>query len=135
MANKIEAIEDIGLAYSIKLRNAGVKTVEGLLQTGKDKTGRTLLAKASGIDERLLLKWVHIADLFRVKGIGSETSELLEAAGVDTVKELRNRNPENLLQALVEFNRKKKLVRRVPSAAQVVDFIECAKTLDPLVTH
>lgn len=135
MANKIEAIEGIGLAYSIKLRKAGVTTVEGLLQTGKDKTGRTQLAKATGIDESLLLKWVNIADLFRVKGIGSETSELLEAAGVDTVKELRNRNPENLLHALVELNREKKLVRRVPSAAQVVGFIEHAKTLDPQVTH
>jgi predicted flap endonuclease-1-like 5' DNA nuclease len=135
MANKIEAIEGIGTSYAIKLRKAGIKSVEGLLKTGHNKSGRKTLAGSSGIDEQKILKWVNMADLFRIKGVGSETSELLEAAGIDTVKELRNRRADNLHATLVEVNKSKKLVRRVPSTSQVVSFVDYAKKLDPMVSH
>ncbi|MGI9294580.1 MAG: DUF4332 domain-containing protein, partial [Pseudomonadales bacterium] len=85
--------------------------------------------------ESQLLKWANMADLMRISGVGEEYSELLEAAGVDTVKELRNRNAENLTAAMAATNEQKKLVRSVPSAAQVTKWVEQAKTLDPLITH
>ena len=92
----ISSIEGIGPKFSEKLAEAGVKTTEKLLEAGASKSGRKKLAEASGIDEKKILRWVNMADLFRIKGVGEEFSDLLEAAGVDTVKELRNRNAENL---------------------------------------
>jgi len=132
---KISDIEGIGPAMSSKLEAAGIKTVEGLLKAACDKKGRTALASESGIDASKILKWVNMADLFRIKGVGEEYSELLEAAGVDTVKELRNRNAENLHAKMEEVNAAKSLVRQLPSAGTVVKWVDHAKTLDPMVSH
>jgi predicted flap endonuclease-1-like 5' DNA nuclease len=135
MAKSIDAIEGIGPVFKEKLAKAGVKTVEGLLQHGAAKSGRKKIADASGIDEGKILDWVNMADLFRIKGIASQFAELLKAAGVDTVKELRNRNAENLHAALVKTNAEKKLTRAIPALSRVEDFVAQAKALDPVVTH
>ena len=135
MAKKITEIEGIGPAYQEKLALAGVKTVEGLLEAGASKAGRKKIAEESGLDESRILVWVNMADLFRIKGVASQFAELLKAAGVDTVKELRNRNAENLHAKLVEVQEEKKITRSVPALSQVEDFIEQAKKLEPLVTY
>ncbi|MGB3464058.1 MAG: DUF4332 domain-containing protein [Cyclobacteriaceae bacterium] len=132
---KVSDIEGIGPANEKKLNDAGIKTVSGLLKMCCDKKGRKSVAEASGIDESQLLKWANFADLYRIKGVGSEYSELLEAAGVDTVKELRNRNAENLHAKMAEVNSAKKLVRQLPALSRVQDFVEQAKGLDPVITH
>lgn len=132
---KVSDIEGIGPANEAKLDKAGIKTVNGLLKMCCDKKGRKSVAEASGVDESQLLKWANIADLYRIKGVGSEYSELLEAAGVDTVKELRNRNAENLHAKMAEVNTAKKLVRQLPALSRVQDFVEQAKGLDPVITH
>lgn len=135
MAYKIDEIEGIGPMLASKLANAGVKTVEQLLEAGATKSGRKKLAEATGIDEGKLLTWVNMADLFRIKGIGQEYSELLEAAGVDTVKELRTRNAANLHAKMEEVNEKKKLTRALPALKTVEGWIEYASTLDAKVTY
>jgi len=135
MAKKIKEIEGIGPVFAEKLGNAGVLTVESLLEKGASRSGRKAISEASGIDEGKVLNWVNKADLFRIKGIGPQFSELLEAAGVDTVKELSNRNAENLYQKLVEVQAEKKITRAVPALKQVTNFIEQAKTLPPVVTY
>lgn len=135
MAKKITEIEGIGPVFEEKLAGAGVKTVEGLLDAGATKAGRKKLAADSGLDEGKILDWVNMADLFRIKGIASQFAELLKAAGVDTVKELRNRNAENLHAKLVEVQEEKKITRTVPALSQVTDFVEQAKALDPIVTY
>lgn len=132
---KIIDIEGIGPVYAEKLTNAGVKTVEGLLETGATKKGRKELAEATGIDESRILRWVNMADLFRIKGVGEEYADLLEAAGVDTVKELATRRPDNLTAKMAEVNEAKKLVRSVPAQTMVEKWVAEAKTLEPLVTH
>lgn len=135
MGKTITMIEGIGEVYKGKLAQAGVSTVEGLLEKGASKSGRKSLAEASGIDEGKILDWVKMADLFRISGIGSQFAELLKAAGVDTVKELRNRNAENLHAALTKTQEEKGLTKVVPALSKIEDFISQAKTLDPLVTH
>lgn len=137
MANyKISDIEGIGPAYQEKLKKTNVKSVNALLKAGASKAGRKELAQVSGIDETLILKWVNMADLYRVKGVGSEYSELLEKAGVDTVKELRNRNAENLHAKMKEVNSEgRALVRQLPGLKVVQKWVEEAKKLDPMVTY
>lgn len=135
MAKKIIEIEGIGPVFAEKLNKAGVLTVEGLLEKGASRAGRKAIAEESGVDESKILNWVNKADLFRIKGIGPQYSELLEAAGVDTVKELRNRNAENLHSKLVEVQAEKKVTRAVPALKQVNKFIEQAKNLPPVVTY
>jgi predicted flap endonuclease-1-like 5' DNA nuclease len=133
---KIEDIEGIGPVYGEKLRSAGVTTVEHLLEKGSDRKGRQNLADGTGLDPSLVLTWVNMADLFRVKGIGGEYAELLKKSGVDTVKELKNRNPENLLAKMTEINSAgKPLVRSLPTLAAVQSWIEQAKEFDPIVTY
>ncbi len=132
---KISDIEGIGPKYAKILNKAGIKSVAGMLKACCDKKGRNAKAKETGLDAKQLLKWANMADLYRVKGVGSEYSELLEAAGVDTVKELRNRKPENLHAKMVEVNTKKKLVRQLASAKMVTKWVANAKTLDPVITH
>ena len=134
MAN-VSEIEGIGPVYAAKLEANGIKTVAALLEAGASKKGRDKIAEETGIDYSRILKWVNMADLFRIKGVGEEYSELLEAAGVDTVKELRNRNPENLHAKMMEVNEEKKLVRALPAASQVASWVEHAKTLEPMVSH
>lgn len=135
MAKKIVEIEGIGPVFAEKLSTAGVLTVENLLEKGASRAGRKAIAEESGVDESKILNWVNKADLFRIKGIGPQFSELLEAAGVDTVKELRNRNAENLHAKLVEVQAEKKITRAVPALKQVVKFIDQAKNLPPVVTY
>lgn len=135
MAKKITEIEGIGSVFAEKLAGAGVTTVEGLLETGASKAGRKKLAADSGIDEGKILDWVNMADLFRIKGIGSQFSELLKAAGVDTVKELKNRNAENLLAKLTEVQAATGKTKAVPALSQIAGYIEQAKELDQIVTH
>ncbi len=135
MAKKVAEIEGIGPVYAEKLSKAGVLTVEGLLEKGASRTGRKNMAEESGIDESKILNWVNKADLFRIKGVGPQFSELLEAAGVDTVKELKNRNPENLHAKLVEVQAEKKITRAVPALKQVIKFVDQAKNLPPIVTY
>ncbi|AFL85337.1 hypothetical protein Belba_2804 [Belliella baltica DSM 15883] len=135
MSKTISEIEGIGPVFKEKLGNAGITTVEALLSKGASKKGRKEIAEASGIDEGKILDWVNMADLFRIKGVASQFAELLKATGVDTVKELRTRNPENLHKALTEKNAEKNLTRVVPALSQVEGFINQAKELEPLVTH
>ena len=131
----IEEIEGIGPAYAEKLRAAGVPSVEVLLEKGATPEGRGALGEETGIDAVRILRWLNHADLMRVDGIGPEFAELLEAAGVDSVPELAQRNVDNLVTALAETNEARSLVRRVPSAAEVTDWIEQAKALPRLVAH
>ena len=135
MTNKLESIEGIGRNYATTLRQAGVKSCEDLLAQGQTKHGRQLISAKCGISEALILKWVNMADLFRVKGIASQYSQLLEVAGVDTVKELRNRNADNLVAKLKEINKTKFLVRKTPSMTQVRNWIEQTKSLPPAITY
>ena len=132
----VTEIEGIGEVYAAKLQQAGIKTVNTILEKGKTARGRKALTAETGIDAKLILKWVNMADLFRVKGIGKEYSELLEKAGVDTVKELRNRNPENLMAKMQEVNAAgRQLVKSLPAPKTVASWVEAAKTLDPQVTY
>lgn len=135
MAYQIEEIEGIGPVYGAKLKEIGITTTEQLLEQGASKKGRAELADKTGISETLILTWTNHADLFRVKGIASQFSELLEAAGVDTVKEFKHRVPENLHAKLEEVNAKKKLSGRVPSVKELTDMIEYAKTLEAKMTY
>lgn len=134
MAN-VKDIEGVGEALAAKLAEAGVKTVEGLLEVGGTKKGRAELAESTGISEKLILKFVNHADLFRLNGVGPQMAEILEAAGVDSVAELAQRNAANLTVKLAEVNEAKNLVNRVPSESEVTKWIEEAKTLPKAVTH
>ncbi len=135
MSRRIESIEGIGPSYSSRLADAGCHTVGKFLELGATKRGREQLAETTGLGETLLLKWINMADLFRVNGVGSEYAELLEAAGVDTVKELRNRNADNLASRMAAVNREKKLCRAVPGAKTVERWVAHAKTLPPMVEY
>jgi predicted flap endonuclease-1-like 5' DNA nuclease len=128
-------IEGIGDRYAAMLKSAGVVTTDKLLETCATPKGRKSLAEASGISETLILEWTNLADLFRIKGIGEEYSDLLEEAGVDTVMELAQRNPENLLAKMTEVNEAKKLVRRMPVLTQVTDWVEQAKKLPRVIEY
>ena len=135
MAYKIEEIEGIGPAFGKKLSDAGIATTDDLLKACAASAGRKATAEKTGLNESLLLKWANMADLMRINGVGSEYSELLEAAGVDTVKELRNRNGDNLAAKMADVNQQKNLTRTVPSATTVNQWVEQAKALDPLITY
>ena len=135
MSYKIQEIEGIGPAYAEKLAAAEIDTTEELLKLCCDAKGRKATAEKTGVSESQLLKWANMADLMRISGIGSEFSELLEAAGVDTVKELRNRNAGNLAVKMAEVNEAKNLVRRPPSASVVTDWVAQAKKLPAVVTY
>jgi len=118
-----------------KLRKNGVRTTDALLRVASTKSGRRSLAGKTKLSERDVLGWVNRADLMRVKGIGPEYADLLEVAGVDTVKELRARNPQNLLEAMTELNARKRLVRRLPTSGMVDDWVVAAKDLNPMVKY
>jgi predicted flap endonuclease-1-like 5' DNA nuclease len=135
MSYKIEEIEGIGPVYAGKLEVADIRTTDDLLKQCCDPGGRKAVASSTGLNESQLLKWANLADLMRISGIGSEYSELLEAAGVDTVKELRNRVAANLAARMAEVNAARKLTRTVPSEKVVSGWIEQARTLDPLISH
>ena len=135
MTYKIIDIQGIGPGYAEKLIGIGIETVDQLLEKGADAKGRQAIEDATGIRHDLVLTWVNHADLFRVKGVGPQFAELLEAAGVDTVKELRNRNAANLAAKMLEVNEEKHLCRRTPVEKEVAKFIELAKELEPKVSH
>ena len=135
MIYKIIDIQGIGPVYAEKLTAIGIETVDQLLEKGADAKGRQAIEEATGIRHDLVLTWVNHADLFRVKGVGPQFSELLEAAGVDTVKELRNRNAANLAAKMAEVNEAKHLCRRTPVEKEVAKFIAIAKELEPKVTY
>ncbi len=128
-------VEGIGESYAKKLLKVGIKTVEKLLEEGATPKGRKGIAEKAGIAESLVLEWVNHVDLFRIKGVASEYSDLLEEAGVDTVVELANRNPANLFKMLEETNKKKELVRKLPTEAQVKNWVEQAKKLPRVVSY
>ena len=134
MANVAE-IEGVGTAYAQKLQASGVRTVESLLDQGATPRGRRSIAEKSGIAEPMILKWVNHVDLFRIKGVAGEYAELLEAAGVDTVPELAQRNATNLHAKMVELNEKKHLVRRLPTEPELHRWIDEAKTLPRNVSY
>lgn len=135
MAYKITDIEGIGPAFGAKLEAAGIKNTDQLLEAAGAAKGRKDLAARSEISETLILKWVNHADLMRISGIGPQFAELLEAAGVDTVKELRHRNAANLAAKMSEINEQKNLTNGSVSESQAAGWIEQAKTLDPKVSH
>ena len=132
---KIIEVEGIGKVYAQKLIGAGIATTEALLEMGATPKGRKEIAEKTGVGEALILKWVNHVDLFRIKGVASEYSDLLEAGGVDTVPELAQRKAENLYKKLVEVNAAKKLVRKMPVQSQVADWIEQAKQLPRILTY
>ena len=135
MSYKIIDIQGIGPVYAEKLIAVGIETVDDLLAKGADAKGRKALEEETGIRHDLILTWVNHADLFRVKGVGPQFAELLEASGVDTVKELRNRNAANLAAKMLEVNEEKHLCRRTPVEKEVAKYIELAKGLDVVVTY
>lgn len=132
---KLEEVEGIGPAYAEKLHAAGIASMEALLKAGATAKGRKELAEASGIAGKLILEWVNHVDLFRVKGIGSEYSDLLEEAGVDTIPELAQRRPDNLHAKMVEVNAAKELVRQLPSLKMVESWVEQAKSLPRIIEY
>lgn len=132
---KLEEIEGIGEVYIGKLKTAGVDTVEELLKAGAGPKGRDDLEQKTGISHKLILEWVNHADLIRVDGVGAEYADLLEEAGIDTVPELATRNPERLHAKLMEVNEAKKLVRRLPTVAQVTAWVECAKGMPRIINY
>jgi predicted flap endonuclease-1-like 5' DNA nuclease len=135
MKYKVEKIEGIGPTYGAKLEAFGIKTTDDLLEKCSNPKGRKETSEKTGIKEAAILKWANMADLMRISGIGEEYSELLEAAGVDTVKELKHRNPENLAAKMKEINDEKKLTRAVPSPKEVTRWVEQAKSLEPKLTY
>jgi len=132
---KLTKIEGVGEFYAQKLQEADVRTTQALLEKGASPQGRQEIAEKTGISGTLILEWVNHVDLFRIKGVGEEYADLLEEAGVDTVPELAQRNPEHLYQKMVAVNQEKKLVRRLPTQAQVSDWIEQAKQLPRVITY
>lgn len=135
MSYPIIDIEGIGPVMADKLKAADIATTEALLEAAKTPKGRKDLAEKTGIDEQRILKWANMADLMRIKGVAEEYSELLEAAGVDTVKELKTRVAAHLTQKMAEVNEAKKLVRALPSESMVEKWIEQAKELPPTLTY
>lgn len=135
MSYKIIDVEGIGDVYAAKLTAIGINTVEELLEKGKKPAGRAELAEKTGISSKLILTWCNHADLMRVNGVGPQFSELLEAAGVDTVKEFRHRSAENLCAQMNEINEAKHLVGRVPAVAELQKMIDQAKELEPMMEY
>lgn len=132
---RILDVEGIGPVYRQKLSAIGITTTQKLLKRGSTPKGRQELAQKTGISEKLILEWVNHADLFRIKGVAEEYSDLLEEAGVDTVVELAQRNPDNLHAKLVEVNNEKALVRQLPSKGQVADWVQQAKIMPRMIHY
>ena len=135
MTYKIIDIQGIGPVYAEKLIAAGIETVDQLLEKGKTRKGRKELEDATEIAGKLILTWVNHADLFRIKGVGPQFSELLEASGVDTVKELQHRVAANLVAKMQEVNAEKNLTKVVPTEVMVQKMIDQAKELPPMVEY
>ena len=135
MSKNIQQIEGIGPKYAELLKQQGIDTTDKLLEAGGERSGRRALAEKTSIHESRILKWVNMCDLFRIKGVAGQFAELLEGAGVDTIKELRHRNPDNLALQMSEVNEARHLCKASPSANMVAEWIAQAKKLEPMVTH
>ncbi|WMX16205.1 MULTISPECIES: DUF4332 domain-containing protein [unclassified Aureispira] len=135
MNKHIIDIEGIGPKYAEKLNAVGITTIDELLDKGSTPSGRQDLEQSTGIDKKRILDWIGMADLYRINGVGKQFAELLKVTGVDTVKELKMRRPENLCEALEKTNETKKLTRAVPSLPQVKDWIQQAKILEARLTY
>ncbi len=132
---KLIDVEGIGPVFSGKLKMAGITNVTALLDMGSTPKGRKTIAEKAGISDALVLTWVNHVDLFRINGVGEEYSDLLERSGVDTVVELAQRNAENLFEKMVSVNEEKKLVRKLPTLAQVKSWVTQAKKLPRVVNY
>lgn len=135
MSYPISTIEEIGVDEVTALKSVGIRTTDGLLEAAKSPKGRKLLAASAKLDEKKLLRWANIADKLRIKGMGKEYAGLLREAGVDTVKELKYRNPAKLAQTMAEANKKRKLVRFLPSEKLVTRWVEHARKLPQKITY
>ena len=135
MSYPITDIEGIGPAYAERLKSMRIRTTSRLLEEAKSPRGRKALAEKTGVEASRILKWANMADMMRIKGVGEEYSELLEAAGVDTVRELKYRNPKKLAEAMAAANTKRKLVRLLPSEKAVAKWIAEAKSLPMKITY
>ena len=135
MSYKIQEVEGIGPANGEKLDKAGIQNTDDLLKQCGSAKGRKGTCETTGISESLLLKWANMADLMRISGIGKQYAELLEASGVDTVKELKQRNAENLATKMNEVNLEKKLTRGVPVTKQVEEWVKQASEMEPAISH
>ena len=133
--SKLSDIEGIREVYSSKLQEAGITTLEALLDACSDRKGRKDISEKTGISDKLILKWANRADLARVKGISTQYADLLEFSGVDTVPELAQRRSDNLHAKMIEVNEEKNLVRKVPSLSQVQDWIDQAKELPRVLNY
>jgi hypothetical protein len=128
---RIDQVAGISQKDATKLRKAGVRTSTGLIESAADRKGRADLASATGLDARDIQVWVNHSDLLRVRGVGAEYAELLTAAGVDTLRDLRRRNPTALLAKIIGLNGSSRVVRRLPTESMVEVWIEAAKEIDP----
>jgi len=135
MSYQIEDIQGIGPSYAEKLAQANIKTTEDLLNQCHNPAGRKTVSEATGVNESSLLKWTNMADMMRISGVGPQFAELLEGSGVDTVKELRNRNAENLASKMKEVNDDKNLAKTSPAATVVEGWVTQAKSIDPKITY
>lgn len=135
MAYNVETIEGVGAVYGEKLKAAGIKTTEDFLNKCATPKGRQALADETGIGSAYILKWTNHADLMRINGVAGQFAELLEASGVDTVKELKHRVPANLQAKMAEVNEVKNLVNRVPNLAEVEKMVAQAKELEAIITY
>lgn len=135
MSYPITYIDGIDGDAAGRLKSLGIRSTERLLETARTMRGRKALAGKTGFEEKQLLCWANVADRMRIKGINRDYSQLLQAAGVDTVKELKYRNPANLARAMAEANKKNKLVRMVPSEKMVARWIEDARKLPLKISY
>ena len=135
MSYPITDIGGVDAEVATLLKAAGIRSTDRLLEMARTVRGRKLLSAKTGLDEKLLLCWANVADRMRIKGISKEYAELLQAAGVDTVKELKYRNPGNLAKAMADANKKRRLVRLLPSEKVVKRWIENAKLLPLKITY
>jgi len=135
MSYPISTIEEIGVDEVTALKSVGIRTTDGLLEAAKSPKGRKLLAASAKLDEKKLLRWANIADKLRIKGMGKEYAGLLREVGVDTVKELKYRNPARLAHTMAEANKKRKLVRFLPSEKLVTRWVEHARKLPQKITY
>src|SRR6478672_11476857 len=135
MSYPITDIEGIDDDVAAILKSAGIRSTDRLLEAARTVKGRKLLAEKTGFNEKQLLYWANVADRMRIKGISKEYAELLQAAGVDTVKELKYRNPHNLAKAMADANKRRKVVRLLPSEKMVKRWIENARILPLKITY
>jgi predicted flap endonuclease-1-like 5' DNA nuclease len=135
MGYPITDIRGIGNDTAVLLKSEGIRTTVGLLRQGKTPKQRLKIAEKVGAKDKLVLDWVTAADRMRVKGVGWEYAELLRAAGVKTVKELKYRNPQKLVEQMTDANAKRKLVRLLPTVSMVERWIDNAKKLPPVIRY